>query len=602
MALLVIVGSNSVFAECVESGSGPTFEAGHADLSCWDGRSLALVADWKLHYKDRDSDRTYAGLTPVPGLWRNMPSEPALSPFGFGLYYLDITLPEQSLGQLGLFLPRFNSARRISVISQDNKKIVLWDSGAVNTLDSRAALMRSDAMALPDIGNQFRLQIEVSNTYGQNGGLVRAPVIAPLDFINEDLQQGKLVALILITVLIVFGLINLSLWMVKVEDWSRLLLATVSFLVASRNLATSYVLYDFFPLLTVYFDAIWGWVMFLAGTALGPSYFRVSYPRLIPRWQLFAPLSLSLIAFLLLAFTPLIVIQKFGDIYRPANAINAALITIYLAMGLRTGDAKLKITVFGLSLICAAFTFDIMRFHIYGSDTALSATSLAWVFFMVSQTVFMSTRYKRALDHAEEMAEKLVSLNAELESKVIERTSELEEKNKQLDALAHIDTLTKVANRRALEVCAHKELQRADRSGNSLVIALLDLDHFKKVNDRFGHAVGDEVLESTAQLLNRNLRAGDTIARWGGEEFCIIFPDTLKDTAHQVSLRLCEALNQQSFNSDSETFKVSASFGLSATKDKRPLEELIHEADQALYQAKHDGRNRVICFWNLLGH
>jgi len=578
----------------------PAITQGQADLSCWSGESLPLGGEWQLNYSDHDSDSQYDGVMLVPGRWSDATTQPRLSAFGHARYRLNLTLPATLQDQLALIMPRINSARRVSVINLEGKQVVLHDSGQVSGNNTLLATMRNDVILLPDFGTSFSLIVEVSSTSGRYGGIPAPPLIGKAENLQREIQARKIVAVALSTALLIFALINISLWLARRKDISPLLLAILAACLAIRTTITSNAIYDLWPSLTVHFDSVAGWIVFMIGAMFAPVYFRIRYPHLVPRWLLAAPVSMSLIGFAALAFAPLIVIQVFGDYYRPVNAINATLVFVMLSVGLKSGDTELKVTVFGSALLCGAFAIDITLFQIELTDRLVSFTSLAWLFFMATQTIFMSMRYYAAVQHSEKLTRDLVEMNTGLESKVLIRTAELEEKNRQLEKLAHIDPLTNVGNRRILEDAAQRELNRLDRSGNCLVIALLDLDHFKKINDSYGHSVGDEVLREAAKLLSANLRNVDVISRWGGEEFCILFPDTDKITSDQVTVRLCELLNKKVFHVGEQSFFTSASFGLTSTQHKRPLEELIKEADQALYQAKNEGRNRVICYWEMV--
>lgn len=577
----------------------PAITQGQADLSCWNGDTRPLEGEWQLTYSDHDSDLQYNGTMPVPGLWSEAATQPRLSAFGHARYRLELTLPDTVREPLALKIPRINSARRVSVIDHTGEKTVLHDSGQVGGRNSLLAIMRNDVLLLPKFGAPFSLILEVSNTTGRYGGLPSPPIIGTSENLQREIQAKKIVAVALSAALFIFALINVSLWIARRNDISPLLLAILASCLAVRTTITADAIYDIWPSLTVHFDSIAAWVTFMIGAMLAPVYFRKRYPHLVPRWLLVAPVSMSLIGFAALLLAPLVVIQVFGDYYRPVNAINVTLVFIALSLGLKTGDTELKVTVFGSALLCGAFAIDITLFQIELTDRLISFTSLAWLFFMATQTIFMSMRYYAAVQHSEKLTGELINMNATLESKVQMRTAELEGKNRQLEKLARIDPLTNVGNRRVLEEAAHRELNRLDRTSNCLVIALLDLDHFKKINDSYGHSIGDEVLREAASLLSSNLRNVDVISRWGGEEFCILFPDTDIITSDQVTVRLCELLNKKEFHVGDHSFFTSASFGLAATHHKRPLEELINEADQALYQAKNEGRNRVVCYWEM---
>ena len=164
-----------------------------------------------------------------------------------------------------------------------------------------------------------------------------------------------------------------------------------------------------------------------------------------------------------------------------------------------------------------------------------------------------------------------------------------------LEHLSHHDSLTGLLNRRAIEYLLAREAQRLQRFNEHFSLLMVDIDHFKRINDRLGHAAGDAVLCAVAQTLQAHAREVDRVARFGGEEFCVLLPHTLHDGALQAAERLREAINLVSIPWNDELISVTISTGL-ATADNpdETLDAIIQRADQALYQAKADGRNRVV--------
>ena len=154
---------------------------------------------------------------------------------------------------------------------------------------------------------------------------------------------------------------------------------------------------------------------------------------------------------------------------------------------------------------------------------------------------------------------------------------------------ARIDALTGLANRRALEEIIAAEISRAHRFGHELAIVLLDLDRFKEINDSFGHAAGDVMLRAVSQLLTSLARQGDTVARWGGEEFVVVLPETDLVGAQRFAERLRRTIEALSVGD----MQTSASCGVATMLPEDSVEALLGAADQALYQAKSNGRNRT---------
>nr|WP_285899550.1 sensor domain-containing diguanylate cyclase [Pseudomonas boanensis] len=159
--------------------------------------------------------------------------------------------------------------------------------------------------------------------------------------------------------------------------------------------------------------------------------------------------------------------------------------------------------------------------------------------------------------------------------------------------LATTDPLTGALNRRAFEERAEQELQRARRQRTALCLALLDLDHFKRINDRHGHQTGDEVLRQFSHLCQQQARRTDLFARYGGEEFILVLPDTAAESATHLLERIRQTLECLELQSPDGPLRVSVSIGLAALTEDQDLLGLQAAADAALYQAKERGRNRV---------
>lgn len=162
--------------------------------------------------------------------------------------------------------------------------------------------------------------------------------------------------------------------------------------------------------------------------------------------------------------------------------------------------------------------------------------------------------------------------------------------NKRLEQLSVTDKLTGLFNRQKLDVKLEMEFLRARRSDAPLSVIILDLDHFKNVNDTWGHQVGDQVLICTAQLLTARLRQTDCAGRWGGEEFMVICPDTDLEGARALAETLRQAIEAQTFPTAGHR---TASFGVACCTVGDQVKTLVSRADEALYKAKHLGRNRV---------
>lgn len=170
----------------------------------------------------------------------------------------------------------------------------------------------------------------------------------------------------------------------------------------------------------------------------------------------------------------------------------------------------------------------------------------------------------------------------------------LKKYNKKLELISYTDTLTRCANRQKIDEVLVYQVNDYQRHESAFSVLLCDIDHFKKVNDQFGHLVGDKVLKQFACLLKNNIRANDLVGRWGGEEFLIVCPNTDSEGAEQVALHLKACLATWSFG---EVGAVTASIGVAEYNDPTmTIAELLSRADQALYASKSSGRNSVTVY------
>jgi len=191
-------------------------------------------------------------------------------------------------------------------------------------------------------------------------------------------------------------------------------------------------------------------------------------------------------------------------------------------------------------------------------------------------------------DLTKELAEK----NQELQREI----SKSREYEQILEKMAHTDYLTKVLNRRYFFELARKEIERSQQKNLSLAMIILDIDHFKNVNDTHGHLIGDKILVNLANLCQSKIREGDIFARYGGEEFVILMPNATRDAAQKTAERIRQVVFQSFMVTGRVNILITISLGVVCWDGfgEISLEGLLDKADQALYKAKQAGRNQVI--------
>jgi len=185
-------------------------------------------------------------------------------------------------------------------------------------------------------------------------------------------------------------------------------------------------------------------------------------------------------------------------------------------------------------------------------------------------------------------------------TRILELERSLKEANEEIRILSITDSLTGSYNRTYMNQNLPKEVRRATRYNRPISLVMVDIDHFKRVNDTYGHQAGDQVLKGLVETITASVRSGiDWVARYGGEEFLVVFPETEFQKAMGLAERLRRDVSDMKIQIKGGTIQVTASFGVSGFSPSTSPKEISHEAvinlaDQALYQAKREGRNRVV--------
>ena len=180
-----------------------------------------------------------------------------------------------------------------------------------------------------------------------------------------------------------------------------------------------------------------------------------------------------------------------------------------------------------------------------------------------------------------------------LQDELRDKNRQLEEVLLKVEQLAITDPLTELFNRRRFETSLENEFKRTMRYGSPNSCLMIDVDFFKKINDEFGHHAGDVVLKEIAQVIKSCIRDIDVVARWGGEEFIVLLPETKKEEALKVGMRIRETIEGHVFSQIGR--QITVSIGLAGVPDHSidTAEKLIHASDLAMYEAKSNGRNRI---------
>ncbi|HET9347444.1 MAG TPA: diguanylate cyclase [Candidatus Limnocylindrales bacterium] len=242
-----------------------------------------------------------------------------------------------------------------------------------------------------------------------------------------------------------------------------------------------------------------------------------------------------------------------------------------------------------------------------GSQSILAAVAAAAIGVWLTSLVvlcYIVWRYRRIVKAAEQLAAGQLGINVKasekgrgLDNRLARAINRISEKLSETTDAATTDKLTGVANRRALLVDLFNEVERANRYERPLSVAFVDIDHFKAVNDTYGHAAGDDVLRGVAQAISANLRATDMVGRYGGEEFMLILTETNVEEGAVLTEKLRTIVAKERFAADGGSISVTISIGIAGGVGARLTSDaLVRDADAAMYSAKSLGRNQTYIF------
>jgi len=256
-------------------------------------------------------------------------------------------------------------------------------------------------------------------------------------------------------------------------------------------------------------------------------------------------------------------------------------LSMVIIVYLRKGDPSKLLNVFSTGVELGSVFIAVVIAIVY---VRMEPAIVALVLVVLSAGMFVLKQY--------------ANMRYKLEALVEARTMELREKSLELERQATHDKLTGLFNRRYADDYLERQIESARRYDRDFTIALADIDHFKQINDRFSHAVGDEVLRRVAEILVNRCRKTDVVARYGGEEFLLCFPDTSADFAEQICGDIRTTVENAEWTRISEEFGthlyITISFGIAQAGNDARRKSILSDADTRLYQAKKKGRNLVV--------
>jgi diguanylate cyclase (GGDEF)-like protein len=419
------------------------------------------------------------------------------------------------------------------------------------------------------------VDLEVSSWEDPSGGKISPPRLGTLETLERDRDLRLILSAVVAGALGVMAVYHLALFLLRRRDRAPLWFFVFCLLFGAKALFDApRAIFFLVP------DLPWGpylqlWVLeaFLAGPAY-LAYLRSLYPAEVPRWAVLGFSAVLGLLSLTVLVTPPLVFLPLNGVFYPLTAVLVVSSVVFLgraALHRRSGAR----TTLAAGIVLAAFVANDLLFGA-GIVRSVDLGPVGLVLFVIHQGILLGRQLRDS--------------HLRLEHQVREKTRDLEDRLGEIRILAVTDPLTGVANRRHLVEALGALHDRAIRNGTSYGILLADLDHFKRVNDEWGHLHGDQVLREVAQTLQGSLRPDDLVGRWGGEEFLVLLPGADSVATAQTA----ERLRHRAAGLDHGIpFPVTLSMGWALGPGISDTDELIRAADRGLYRAKAAGRNRV---------
>lgn len=443
-------------------------------------------------------------------------------------------------------------------------------------------------LPLPATGTMRTVTVQVENLLQDGSGIWQTVYFGPSDQIEMLRHRLLAVDTFVIGGVMLLGLYHVLLFLIGGHDRSLAAFGVFALLIGVKTMLSGQQAFLLFA--TPDQQVFWIRFAYVSVTLAVPvfmDYIHQLYPHE------FRPTPLRIVWALSGVQSVVAIIAPFALVQRTWIGWSMIILLAFAYIALGVGRAARHGRSGAVSILAGLFVVFLFTLNDILFDRGVIQTGFfvhAGMFgFVFSQATVIAIRSRLLADAAD-------TLRSELEDKVEERTRELEE-------LARHDVLTGLVNRRfGLEILEH-ETERFRRYGTPAALVIIDLDHFKQINDERGHLVGDEVLVGFARILTETTRQTDRVCRWGGEEFLLVLPNTTIEDAERLALKLQEALAVMPLETRSGDIALHFSGGVSGTgvggtiwdgtERDELIDALVQQADTALYSAKRNGRNRI---------
>ncbi len=544
----------------------------HKDLS----GPITITGNWKFRSIESGEEAGDWQFVPVPSAWNEVTG----SALGSGEYLLYLMLPREVNRPLALQIPHFNEVMELYV---DGK--LLFSSG--HWLQGRVGYSQS-IVHLPSSRNILEIRIRFKNTFFRSGGLYRAIRLG----YESDLQKAHVQDVVfegmILGALLIIALMNLFLSLNKFPQKYSVFLGLSALFYSVRGMLSEPLAFPAFLGASdiSFFYRLEYLVSYLGIAAIMPFLSNItSWDSAFKRGVQRVLLAVYLLAAGVTLFLPLNSLSRSVYLFQ-LSGLSCMLFGLWVTFPGRVKKDTASLLIFlGAIIFLLLVSLDIAALD-FLSLHFMNTTQLGMLLFIIPLGFALSIRVSHAYTKAE-------ILSRELEKEVALQTRELKESNEKLKELSTTDPLTGIRNRRSFFELAELNLISCRQREKPLSLLALDLDHFKKINDNYGHKSGDDALCFFTSLCNSMIRDTDIFGRVGGEEFSIVLPFADLKVAREIAERIRGELEVRSSGPESLVPPLTVSIGVVCVEPEETLSETMERADILLYKAKEAGRNRV---------
>ncbi len=603
--LLLFLVFTLLSSEEIRAQSKQEVRSGEIDLYSYsfdESGSIPLNGQWMfIENKFIDPQTSFSiensSFITVPSSWRdNVINEKKLSSKGFGTYYVKIILPPSNPKELALKIPSIGSAYRAYI---NGRKVVQTGTPAIDK-SNEIPFQKPVIVPIDNQGEVITLMIHVSNYHFAWGGIWDPIRLGDVNEFAKDREKSIRGIFFYCGLFFMMTIFHIVFFILRKDDYLSLSFTLITLITIMRILSTDNLfIIDLIPQISFSTVKKMDYISYFLAFPILINILKFAFPKEGNKIVIRSIQYIGLAATIIVLTTPphfFTEILYFYQIFSIIVILYSLYMIILAKLRQREGAS---ILIFGLSMLFLALINDILfanRIIQTGYHTRYGITAL-----ILTQSILINFRFAKAFvlnkNLSLELKEKnlnLTDLTQNLEIRVKERTVELQKAYLDIKALSLTDELTNLPNRRSIMELLKFEEKKVNRNDQIFTIGLLDIDNFKFVNDTYGHDMGDIVLKRIANVTNDGLRQQDQIARWGGEEFLLLFPDSDLESSFIVAERVRQSIQSFSIQGPDAHISVTVTIGICSYTKGMVIDEVIKKADEGLYIGKNNGKNQVV--------